>query len=374
MKQHIQRLRRMVEQKLGEEKVDALVVASPENVFYSTGVYIVSHRWVPLRLVLPVFHRGAEPTHIICNMQEGFVRSAGGWMTDIRVYVEFKTSPIELLAQVLREKGLKYKRVWIEKEHLNVHYFEELQRLLPDVEFGDSSAFMDHVRMVKSEEEQALLSENARLVEQALIKTYSETRAGDTEKNIAGRVITDLASAGFDAIELLTLTSGLTVHGNIKPTDKRLQPEDMLRIDAICVRDGYKADICRQAIIGQPNPVQAKAYKRFIDAQNELLESVKPGVRARDVFEACQSSFGAAGLSMNMPHIGHGLGVGLHEHPMVSPLHDDLLVPGMVFNLEPIGVDAAAGGFCQEITLQMTEKGFRLLSDYVDLSSMYVIG
>jgi len=372
--QHIERLRNMVADRLEAEKVDALVVASPENVFYATGIYIVSHRWVPLRLVLPVFHRQAEPTHIICNMQEGFVRASNGWMKDVRVYVEFKTSPIRMLADVLKEKGLHYGRVWLEKEHLNAHYYDELKSYLPNVQFGDCSAFMDEVRMVKTEEEQALLAENARLLEQALVQTYAATKPGDTEKVIAGRAITNLAANGFDSIELLTLTSGLTVHGNFKPGDTQLRPGDMLRIDAICVRDGYKADICRQAILGEPSPAQADAYRRFINAQNAMLEAVRIGAPACDIFAACRSAFEQAGLAMTMPHIGHGLGIGLHEHPMVSPLHKEPLVPGMVFNLEPIGVDPQAGGFCQELTLHMTEEGPVVLSDLVDLSGMFVMG
>jgi Xaa-Pro dipeptidase len=76
---------------------------------------------------------------------------------------------------------------------------------------------------------------------------------------------------------------------------------------------------------------------------------------------------------MNLPHIGHGLGVGLHEHPAISPTSEEVLVPGMVFCIEPLGVDPEVGGFAQEILIHLTEQGPRILSDYTDLANMYVI-
>jgi Xaa-Pro dipeptidase len=76
---------------------------------------------------------------------------------------------------------------------------------------------------------------------------------------------------------------------------------------------------------------------------------------------------------MNLPHIGHGLGVGLHEHPAISPTSEEVLVPGMVFCIEPLGVDPEVGGFAQEVLIHLTEQGPRVLSDYADLASMYVI-
>jgi Xaa-Pro aminopeptidase len=76
---------------------------------------------------------------------------------------------------------------------------------------------------------------------------------------------------------------------------------------------------------------------------------------------------------MDLPHLGHGIGVGLHEYPSISPMDKKPLVANMVINLEPIGIDPEIGGFGQELTIQVTESGPRVLSDYSDLSTMYEI-
>jgi Xaa-Pro aminopeptidase len=64
--------------------------------------------------------------------------------------------------------------------------------------------------------------------------------------------------------------------------------------------------------------------------------------------------------------------VGLHEHPSISPFDKAPLVPDMVLNIEPIGIDPKAGGFGQELAVHVTENGPRILSDYTDLSRMCV--
>ena len=76
---------------------------------------------------------------------------------------------------------------------------------------------------------------------------------------------------------------------------------------------------------------------------------------------------------MNLPHIGHGIGVGLHEHPSISPMDKKPITSNMVFNIEPIGVDPEVGGFGQELTVLVTEEGPKVISDVTDVTKMYVI-
>jgi Xaa-Pro aminopeptidase len=232
---------------------------------------------------------------------------------------------------------------------------------------------MDRLRMVKTDGEVSLLQENVRLLEQALLETYRATRPGDTDRDVAARAIAEFAKVGYDALDLLTLTSGKTVHTNFRPGHRRLEPGDMLRIDWVGTRHGYRGDVSRHAVLGEPNRAQVDAYRRFIEAQNHVVGRAAAGVRACDLYDHCRREFAGVGLAMNLPHIGHGLGVGLHEHPAISPTSEEVLVPGMVFCIEPLGVDPEVGGFAQEVLIHLTEEGPRVLSDYADLASMYII-
>jgi Xaa-Pro dipeptidase len=83
----------------------------------------MTQKTLPERLALIVWPRDGEPTYIVCTLEE-LQAEAESWITDIRSYFEFKESPVGLLAEVIREKGLAKATIGIETDFLTVNYFE----------------------------------------------------------------------------------------------------------------------------------------------------------------------------------------------------------------------------------------------------------
>ncbi|HBY96049.1 MAG: aminopeptidase P family N-terminal domain-containing protein [Ardenticatenaceae bacterium] len=90
---------------LAASDFDAIVATSFKNVYYLPGALIETQRRIPLRLGIVVWPRHGEPTLIVGDIEEGLARRESH-LADVRAYVEFRTSPIDALAQVLEEKGL----------------------------------------------------------------------------------------------------------------------------------------------------------------------------------------------------------------------------------------------------------------------------
>ena len=78
---------------------------SPENVPYTSGVLLWTQRSIRDRLALVVWPKEGSPTLIVATQEEGYCREKG-WIEDIRGYVQHVNSPIDVLAEVLQEKGL----------------------------------------------------------------------------------------------------------------------------------------------------------------------------------------------------------------------------------------------------------------------------
>jgi len=78
-------------------------------------------------------------------------------------------------------------------------------------------------------------------------------------------------------------------------------------------------------------------------------------------------------MHCTMPFICHSLGVGQHEFPVMTPFAQEHYEPGMVFMLEPMGIDPKVGGFSIEDMILITEGGPKLLSDAVGTEEMIVI-
>ncbi|HET8629793.1 MAG TPA: aminopeptidase P family N-terminal domain-containing protein, partial [Thermomicrobiales bacterium] len=90
---------------LASADLDAVIALSPENVFYLSRALILTQRYIPDRLAVVVWPREGEPTFIVCAIEQELARQ-DSWIADLRTYVEFRDSPVALLADVLAERGL----------------------------------------------------------------------------------------------------------------------------------------------------------------------------------------------------------------------------------------------------------------------------
>ena len=128
---------------------DAVVAVSPENVLYTSDVFISTMVDIRDRLALIVWAKGKDPIFVLCQVEEGYVRQES-WIQDSRTYNEFVTSPVDVLADVLEELGLAKGRVGIETEYFGVHYHEALKGRLPKLILGSCDKLFARARMIKS--------------------------------------------------------------------------------------------------------------------------------------------------------------------------------------------------------------------------------
>ena len=98
---------------------------------------------------------------LVCNIEE-IQACADSWIEDVRTYVEFATSPVALLAEVLTERGFARSTIGIELGYLSTRYYRELEVLLPAAQIVDCGPLLDEVRMVKTPAEVERLRDAAR--------------------------------------------------------------------------------------------------------------------------------------------------------------------------------------------------------------------
>jgi Xaa-Pro aminopeptidase len=372
MESRVQRLANGPIKKLLEE-ADALIVSEPQNVFLTSDLVPATLRLLPERLLMPVFHAAGEPFWVIADITEKAFRTQSAFIRQFVVYTEYKTSPIAALAGALHDRGFRHRRILIEKNHLPAGYYEELQGLLPGIAIDDATAHLHRMRMLKTADEHAELKRLCNLTLEVLHETYRETRIGDTEAQIQSRVLSKFFGKGFDTLEFITLARGRGDILNGKPTAARLAKGDMLRIDMGGTMRGWRSDIHRTAVAGKPSPEQAEVWKRNRDVHYCCIESMRPGMPVRDTYQLCQREYEKRGMYCDMPFIGHSFGVGQHELPVLTPFASERYEPGMIFMLEPMGIDPRVGGFSIEDMVLITEDGPRVLSDAVGTEEMIVI-
>ncbi len=137
---------------------------------------------------------------------------------------------------------------------------------------------------------------------------------------------------------ICTSVNHVVCHGI--PGEKQLKNGDILNIDITVIKNGWHGDTSKMFLVGEPTVrarrICAVAHQSMVTG----IEMVKPGVRLGDIGYAIQRYAEGQDCSVVREYCGHGIGKVFHEDPQVlhygSPGVGEVLVPGMVFTIEPM--------------------------------------
>lgn len=215
-----------------------------------------------------------------------------------------------------------------------------LQELGIDVR--DGQQVMLDARRIKSPDEIALLSTAAAMVDGVYQDIVDALKPGIRENEVVALANKRLYEMGSDDVEAINAVSGerCSPHPH-NFTDRIVRPGDQVYFDIIQAFNGYRTCYYRTFAVGRCTPAQRDAYTKAREWIDAAIAVVKPGAgtdeiarlwpRAQDFgFDDEMAAFGL--------QFGHGLGLGLHERPIISRLnsfeHPVELAEGMVFALE----------------------------------------
>ena len=167
------------------------------------------------------------------------------------------------------------------------------------------------------------------------------------------------------------------------PSDKALKNGDIVNLDITVIKDGWHGDTSRMFIVGEGSIAAKRLCHLTYEAMWHGILKVKPGARLGDIGHAIQTFIEKQGLSVVREFCGHGIGQKFHEEPQIlhygRPGTLDVLVPGMVFTIEPMvnagrrELKEAGDGWTivtkdrslsaqWEHTLAVTETGFEVMT------------
>lgn len=353
--------------------LDLLIAASLENFFYVADAWLLSQRLIPERLCFAILFRDEDPGIVACYSEEKQLRTES-WISDIRIYLEHRTSPVQSLAQYLQERGGHTARIGIEKRFLAVAWHEALAAQLPAATLVDGDPVFDAARAVKTEAECARLTQAGLDTEQAILATFQAAQPGDTEKQLADDLATRILQQGSSSFWLTLAAGSNTAFNHPLPGPKRLCPGEILRVDAGGLFAGYQSDVARTAAVGHVTAEQHSVYRSLWEAERETIATLRPGTPARDVYLAAQKALARRGLALTSQAIGHSLGIGLHEHPILHACASSELVPGMMLNIEPAVRDSQGFLYHLEDLVLVTEREPVILTTGMYTEELFVIG
>jgi Xaa-Pro dipeptidase len=241
------------------------------------------------------------------------------------------------------------------------------------IDVRDGQQIMLDARELKSADEIALLNMSASIVDGTYQTIAEHLKPGIRENEIVGLANHRLYDLGSDDVEAINAISGerCSPHPH-NFTDRLIRPGDQAFFDIIQSFQGYRTCYYRTFNVGRATESQKDAYKRAREWIDKAIALVKPGVRT-DQIAACWPKATDIGFTSEMEAFGllfgHGLGLGLHERPIISRLNslDDPqeIKEGMVFALEtycPASDGYSAARIEEEVVV--TPKGARVITLY----------
>jgi Xaa-Pro dipeptidase len=273
----------------------------------------------------------------------------------------------EEIASLIREAGVADMPLGV--DIIEPPMMFELERA--GLKVADGQQVMLEAREIKSADEIALLNRAAAMVDGAYHLIHEELKPGVRENDIVAKVNEFLYRNGSDDVEAINAISGERCNPHPHNfTDRMLRPGDQAFFDILQAFMGYRTCYYRTFNVGRATPVQHDAYKRAREWLDAAIALIKPGVstdRVCSVWPKAEEFGFPDEMSAFGLQFGHGLGLALHERPIISRVisltHPTEIKEGMVFALEtycPATDGYSAARIEEEVVV--TDKGCRVIT------------
>ena len=221
------------------------------------------------------------------------------------------------------------------------------------------------MRRQKWPDEVALLGRAVRACEAAYAKAAEVIVPGLNELDLFAAVLSAATRSAGEPIGELgnDFRSG---EGGGPPRDRAIFAGELLPLDLGVGVRGYTADLCRTFAVGRlPSQAQVDAHARVVEVLEEIQSMAGPGVSCRQLYDHASQRLKGVGDTTFGHHLGHGVGIAVHEAPRLNPNWNDTLETGDVFTVEPgLYGPSLNGGVRLEQMFHMTASGVERMSHF----------
>ncbi len=249
-------------------------------------------------------------------------------------------------SRLIRTKNIK--KIFFDPKEWSVEGFEKISKK-SKTHFAPKPDMSHLKRMIKTQEEIKKLSEAVTLGKNAfktLAKRFSKYGIGQTEQqlaNIAQSILRDFGELSFEPIVALNDNAAMP---HAIPTDSPMKEGDLLLVDAGIKYQRYCSDRTRTVEVQEglrlkkkntfSQKKRQKVYDIVLKAHDVAIEKARSGMYAKEIDALARNVIVEAGFGNYFVHsTGHGVGLDIHEFPIVSAKSNHIIEDGMVFTIEP---------------------------------------
>lgn len=227
--------------------------------------------------------------------------------------------------------------------------------------FEETDGLILQLRARKDEAEIEKLRAAQAITDEAFDHIVGLIKPGMTEREIQLALDNKMMKLGADSLAFQTIiasgANGASPHAIV--SDKRIERGECIVMDFGARKDGYCSDMTRTVFVGEPDERKRKAWETLRRANETVQDRLHPGMTGREAHELALSILAEGGFADTMGHgLGHGVGMQIHEEPVLSPRNTKPLQSGNVVTVEPgIYIPGEFGMRLEDLGV-LTEHGF----------------
>jgi Xaa-Pro aminopeptidase len=256
-------------------------------------------------------------------------------------------------------------RLGFEGKSMSCLDWRKLEEALPGVDLVPCEGLVESLRKVKDSYEIGKIRGAAEITDRVFQEILTEVKPGVSEAELAAEIDYRFRRRGASdsAFDTIVASGPRSSMPHARAGDRRLAKGDAITFDMGAVLGGYCSDMTRTVFLGRADDTQRLVYRLVLDAQEKAEKMVRPGVRSCDLDRAARSKIESDGYGENFGHrLGHGVGLEVHEEPVISAKVDAPVSEGMVFTIEPGVYLPRRYGVRIEDTVVVREDGYEILT------------
>jgi creatinase len=350
---------------MAEAGVEAVLFTSYHNInYFNDFVYCSFGR--PYGLVVTQ----DESTAIVANIDYGqpWRRGYGDTVT----YTDWQR---DNYFRAVQQQAGAAKRVGVEFDHMNLDSHRKLGDALPGAEIVDIGEATMRMRMLKTEEELAVIRNGARVGDIGGAACVAAIAEGVPEHEVAlastQAMVREIAKTYPQSDIMDTWTwfqSGLNTDGAHNPvTTRRIQKGDILSLNCFPMISGYYTALERTLFFDHADDRSLELWEVNVKVHRRGLELIRPGAVCKDIAAELNEIYAEHGLLQYRTFgYGHSFGTLSHYYGREAGLElrediDTVLAPNMVVSMEPMITlpegEPGAGGYREHDILIVNEDG-----------------
>jgi Xaa-Pro aminopeptidase len=362
---------------LEERDIDALIVSSKHNIQYLLGGYrffffdymdaIGLSRYLPLF----IYPRGRpEDAAYIANSMESYERSLGRfWVPNVVTKSWGTLDAANLALDHLERLNQKPRRVGVETSFLPADAYSLITSRLHNTELVDCLVPLERLRARKNKAELDLLRRASEGVVESMLAVMSSHGPGVTKRELAEALRREEVSRGL-IFEYCLVTTGANI--NRAPSTDRWLEGEIMSLDSGGNYHGYIGDLCRMAILGEPDAELQNMLGGIEEVQQAARKPIRAGAIGSEIYAAAEAVLARDPRRPRMHFCAHGMGLVSHEAPRLTSTGpvpypgDDAERPleeGMVISIETTLPHPKRGFIKLEDTVAVTANGYEAFGD-----------